>query len=83
MVNEDREGKEMNKGCVTKHMKLTSPEGHLFSQRYTTKKIKKLGYSYNFYQSLVKDAPVGAWSSKWVEYHTLVTWHNFGGIKPD
>lgn len=73
----------MNKGCVMKQMKLTSPEGHLFSQCYTARKIKKLGYSYNFYQTLVKDAPVGAWSIKRVEYHTLVTWHNFGGIKRD
>lgn len=48
----------MNEGCVMKQMKLTSPEGHLFSQRQTAGKIKKLGYSYNCYQSLVKDAPV-------------------------
>lgn len=26
---------------------------------------------------------MGAWSSKWVENHTLVSWDNFGGIKTD
>lgn len=65
-----------------KQMKLNSSRGQRVSEFYH-QRGKELGYSSNFYQSLVKDALWRAWSSKWAERRTLVLWNNFGGIETD
>lgn len=59
------------------------PLGESVSQSNTTRKERSWDIYPTSYQSLVKDALWGAWSSKRAEHHTLVSWNNFGRIKAD